>query len=155
MSSSEPAERGIPGDDNATPHDTEFDDLLAVAREIAERAYTPYSHFRVGAAGLTEDGRLVRGCNVENAGYGVTLCAECGMISELIAGGGGRLRRFVCVGGDEQLRREERGVVMPCGRCRQLLSEHAAPDLVILTPEGTRGMDAVLPQAFGPADLQP
>lgn len=155
MSSSEPAERGIPGKHHAMPYDAEFDDLLAVAREIAERAYTPYSHFRVGAAGLTEDGRLVRGCNVENAGYGVTLCAECGMISELIAGGGGRLRRFVCVGGGEALRREERGVVMPCGRCRQLLSEHAAPDLVILTPEGPRGMDAVLPQAFGPADLQP
>ncbi|MDN5901078.1 MAG: cytidine deaminase [Brachybacterium sp.] len=132
-----------------------FEDLLAVAREIAECAYAPYSHFRVGAAGVTEDGRLVRGCNVENAGYGVTLCAECGLISELVAGGGGRLRRFVCGGGGEQLAREERGVVMPCGRCRQLLSEHAAPDLVILTPEGPRGMDAVLPQAFGPADLHP
>ncbi|ASK67029.1 cytidine deaminase [Brachybacterium avium] len=132
-----------------------FEDLLAVAREIAERAYAPYSRFRVGAAGETEDGRLVRGCNVENAGYGVTLCAECGLISELIAGGGGKLSRFVCVGGDEQLARDERGVVMPCGRCRQLLSEHAAPDLVILTPEGPRPMEAVLPQAFGPADLRP
>lgn len=155
MSSSEPAAGGISDQDRTIPDDVEFDDLLAVARAIAERAYTPYSHFRVGAAGLTEDGRLVRGCNVENAGYGVTLCAECGMISELIAGGGGKLRRFVCVGGDEQLTREERVVVMPCGRCRQLLSEHAAPDLVILTPEGPRGMDAVLPQAFGPADLLP
>ncbi|AXK45571.1 cytidine deaminase [Brachybacterium saurashtrense] len=133
----------------------EFTDLLAAAREIAERAYTPYSRFRVGAAGLAEDGRLVRGCNVENAGYGVTLCAECGLISELVAGGGGRLRRFVCVGGDESLPRGERQVVMPCGRCRQLLSEHAAPDLVLLTPEGPRGMDDVLPQAFGPADLRP
>ncbi|WP_394215700.1 cytidine deaminase [Brachybacterium vulturis] len=132
-----------------------FEVLLAAAREIAERAYTPYSRFRVGAAGYAEDGRLVRGCNVENAGYGVTLCAECGLISELIAGGGGRLRRFVCVGGGEQLAREERGVVMPCGRCRQLLSEHAAPDLLILTPEGPRTMAEVLPQAFGPADLHP
>jgi len=135
--------------------DSGFDQLLAVAREVAEHAYAPYSHYRVGAAGLTEDGRLVRGCNVENAGYGVTLCAECGMISELIAGGGGRLTRFVCVGGGEDLGREERDVVMPCGRCRQLLSEHAAPDLVVLTPEGPRTMDAVLPQAFGPADLHP
>ncbi|WP_414644495.1 cytidine deaminase [Brachybacterium sp.] len=134
---------------------SEFDQLLAVAREIAEHAYAPYSHYRVGAAGLTEDGRMVRGCNVENAGYGVTLCAECGMVSELIAGGGGRLSRFVCVGGDEGLSRQERDVVMPCGRCRQLLSEHAAPDLVVLTPEGPRAMDAVLPQAFGPADLHP
>ena len=145
----------IPPRARAAEAEPEFAPLLAAAREIAERAYTPYSRFRVGAAGLTEDGRLVRGCNVENAGYGVTLCAECGMISELIAGGGGKLRRFVCVGGDEQLGREERAVVMPCGRCRQLLSEHAAPDLVVLTPEGPRSMDAVLPQAFGPADLRP
>ena len=145
-----------PADADGTELDEfdEFDELLAAAREIAERAYTPYSHYRVGAAGLTDDGRLVRGCNVENAGYGVTLCAECGMISELIAGGGGKLRRFVCVGGDEQLSRDERDVVMPCGRCRQLLSEHAGEDLVILTPEGPRSMDEVLPQAFGPADLR-
>ena len=144
----------LPPRARAAEAEPEFAPLLAAAREIAERAYTPYSRFRVGAAGLTEDGRLVRGCNVENAGYGVTLCAECGMISELIAGGGGKLRRFVCVGGDEQLGREERAVVMPCGRCRQLLSEHAAPDLVVLTPEGPRSMDEVLPQAFGPADLR-
>lgn len=137
----------------STPAD--FETLLAAAREIAERAYAPYSHFRVGAAALTTDGRLVRGCNVENAGYGVTLCAECGLISELVAGGGGELARFVCVGGAEHLVREEREVVMPCGRCRQLLSEHAADDLVVLTPEGPLGMDAVLPQAFGPADLRP
>ncbi|MEE1649542.1 cytidine deaminase [Brachybacterium sp. J144] len=137
------------------PADDEFATLLETARAIAERAYTPYSHYRVGAAALTEDGRLVRGCNVENAGYGVTLCAECGLISELIAGGGGKLARFVCVGGDEHLAREERPVVMPCGRCRQLISEHAGRDLVILTPEGRRSMDEVLPQAFGPADLAP
>ncbi|MGO2584056.1 MAG: cytidine deaminase [Brachybacterium tyrofermentans] len=134
--------------------DVDFTELLAAAREVAENAYAPYSRFRVGAAGLTTDGRLVRGCNVENAGYGVTLCAECGMISELVAGGGGRLSRFVCVGGDEHLSREERAVVMPCGRCRQLLSEHAAKDLVVLTPEGPRTMAQVLPQAFGPSDLQ-
>jgi cytidine deaminase len=142
--------------EHATPpaaDDPDFARLLAEAREIAERAYTPYSRFRVGAAALTEDGRLVRGCNVENAGYGVTLCAECGMISELIAGGGGRLHRFVCVGGDEHLARDEREVVMPCGRCRQLLSEHAGAGLVLLTPEGPRSMAEVLPQAFGPADL--
>ncbi|GAA1489981.1 cytidine deaminase [Brachybacterium sacelli] len=141
-------------------HDTavigpDFEQLLAAAREVAERAYAPYSRFRVGAAALTADGRLVRGCNVENAGYGVTLCAECGLISELVAGGGGELARFVCVGGDEHLGRDEREVVMPCGRCRQLLSEHAADDLVVLTPEGPLAMDAVLPQAFGPADLRP
>ena len=142
--------------EHATPPaaaEPDFAPLLAEAREIAERAYAPYSRFRVGAAALTEDGRLVRGCNVENAGYGVTLCAECGLISELVAGGGGRLDRFVCVGGDERLARDEREVVMPCGRCRQLLSEHAGADLVVLTPEGPRSMDQVLPQAFGPSDL--
>ena len=131
-----------------------FAELLAAARAIAEHAYAPYSHFRVGAAALTDDGRLVRGCNVENAGYGVTLCAECGLISELVATGGGRLARFVCVGGDEHLPGDAREVVMPCGRCRQLLSEHAAEGLVVLTPEGPRTMAQVLPQAFGPSDLQ-
>ena len=143
----------LPPRARAAEAEPEFAPLLAAAREIAERAYTPYSRFRVGAAGLTEDGRLVRGCNVENAGYGVTLCAECGLISDLIAGGGGKLHRFVCVGGDESLARDERAVVMPCGRCRQLLSEHAGADLVILTPEGPRAMAEVLPQAFGPSDL--
>lgn len=139
----------------ATPSapEPDFAPLLEEARVMATRAYAPYSRFRVGAAALTADGRVVRGCNVENAGYGVTLCAECGLISELIAGGGGRLSRFVCVGGEEHLEPGERPVVMPCGRCRQLLSEHAAEDLVILTPEGPRGMAEVLPQAFGPADL--
>jgi cytidine deaminase len=149
----------------------EFVALLSAAREIALRAYAPYSHFAVGAAALADDGRVVTGCNVENAGYGVTLCAECGLISGLIAGGGGRLRRFVCVGGpddgsvadgetgvDGQRRSDavpERPVVMPCGRCRQLLSEHAAPDLTILTPEGPRTITQILPQAFGPSALPP
>ena len=123
-----------------------FADLLAVAREMAARAYAPYSRYRVGAAALVDDGRTVRGCNVENAGYGVTLCAECGMVSELIAGGGGKLTAFVCVNG-------EGVVIMPCGRCRQLLSEHAARDFTILTPLGVRDLDEILPQAFGPQDM--
>lgn len=123
-----------------------FADLLAVAREMAARAYAPYSRYRVGAAARVDDGRTVRGCNVENAGYGVTLCAECGMVSELIAGGGGKLTAFVCVNG-------EGVVIMPCGRCRQLLSEHAARDFTILTPLGVRDLDEILPQAFGPEDM--
>lgn len=123
-----------------------FADLLAVAREMAARAYAPYSRYRVGAAALVDDGRTVRGCNVENAGYGVTLCAECGMVSELIAGGGGKLTAFVCVNG-------QGAVIMPCGRCRQLLSEHAARDFTILTPLGVRDLDEILPQAFGPEDM--
>jgi cytidine deaminase len=124
----------------------DWDELQAAAVEVAERAYAPYSHFPVGAAALADDGRLLVGCNVENAAYGVTLCAECGLVSQLWATGGGKLTRFVCVNGDGD-------VIMPCGRCRQLLSEHAAPDLVVLTPEGVRTMAEVLPQAFGPADL--
>ncbi|MGP9693915.1 cytidine deaminase [Brachybacterium sp. AOP25-B2-12] len=123
-----------------------FTHLLDVATSFAARAYAPYSRYRVGAAALVDDGRVVGGCNVENAGYGVTLCAECGLVSDLVAGGGGRLTHFVCVDGDG-------GVIMPCGRCRQLLSEHAAPELVVLTPRGPARMDEVLPQAFGPADL--
>lgn len=137
-----------------TPVDEDlFTRLLGEAREVAVRAYTPYSHYKVGAAGLADDGRLVTGCNVENAGYGVTLCAECGLISSMIAGGPARLRAFVCVGGpaDGPL---DRGIVMPCGRCRQLLSEHAADDFTILTPEGPLSADQMLPQAFGPQNLQ-
>lgn len=123
-----------------------FAELHARACELAARAYAPYSHYRVGAAGVADDGRVVSGCNVENAGYGITLCAECGMVSELIAGGGGLLERFCCVNG-------EGTVIMPCGRCRQLLSEHAAPGFTMLTPAGVRTLTEILPQAFGPYDL--
>ena len=131
----------------------EFGPLLAAAREIAVRAYTPYSRYQVGAAALTEDGRLIAGCNVENAALGGTLCAECGLISELFATGGGKLSRFVCVGGPEGIDPADRPVCMPCGRCRQLLSEHAAGDLIILTTAGPASMAEVLPLAFGPQDL--
>ena len=121
--------------------------LRAAAREAATRAYVPYSGFPVGAAGLVDDGRVVVGCNVENARYGVTLCAECGLVSSLVAGGGGRLVAFTCVGGDG-------AVIMPCGRCRQLLFEHGGRDLVLDTVSGLRTMDQVLPDAFGPDDLR-
>ncbi|WP_058235615.1 cytidine deaminase [Devriesea agamarum] len=119
---------------------------------MRQRAYAPYSRFQVGAAALTDDGRLIGGCNVENAGYGVTLCAECGLISDLIAGGGGKLTAFVCVGANEN-HDGPAPIVMPCGRCRQLLSEHSAPSLVVLTPKGERTMAEVLPEAFGPDSL--
>jgi len=100
----------------------------------------------VGAAALVDDGRVVVGCNVENAGYGVTLCAECGLISQLVEGGGGRLVAFACV--------DARGAaIMPCGRCRQLLYEHGGPDLLVETPRGILPMSDVLPQAFGRHDL--
>lgn len=133
-----------------TAHDARMIDwelLRARAVEIAARAYVPYSHYPVGAAALVEDGRIVAGCNVENAAYGVTLCAECGLVSELVAGGGGRLLAFVCVNRDGQL-------ITPCGRCRQLLWEHGGQALRVLTPAGEIGMAELLPQAFGPEDLE-
>lgn len=125
----------------------EWDDLRATATEVAARAYAPYSGYRVGAAAKVDDGRVVVGCNVENASYGVTLCAECGLISQLVDTGGGRLTHFVCVNGDGE-------VIMPCGRCRQLLFEHGGRDLVLWTVAGLRPMSEVLPDAFGPDDLE-
>jgi cytidine deaminase len=120
--------------------------LTAHAVEIMRHAYAPYSGYPVGAAALVDDGRVIVGCNVENAAYGVGLCAECGVVSQLHASGGGRLTHFVCVNGDGD-------VIMPCGRCRQLLFEHGGPDLLLLTVSGVRRMDQVLPDAFGPAAL--
>jgi cytidine deaminase len=127
---------------------TDFDwrGLQQAATEIAERAYAPYSNYPVGAAALVDDGRTVVGCNVENAAYGATLCAECGLVSQLHLTGGGRLTHFVCVNGDSE-------VIMPCGRCRQLLFENGGADLLLLTVSGVRTMAQVLPDAFGPADL--
>jgi cytidine deaminase len=120
--------------------------LTERAVEAMRLAYAPYSHFPVGAAAVADDGRVVVGCNVENAAYGVTLCAECGLVSQLHLTGGGRLTHFVCVNGDSQ-------VIMPCGRCRQLLFENGGADLLLLTVSGVRTMAQVLPDAFGPADL--
>ena len=126
--------------------DIDWDALRSAARVVAERAYAPYSGYRVGAAALVDDGRLVCGCNVENASYGVTLCAECGLVSALVAGGGGRLVAFTCCNGRGEL-------IMPCGRCRQLLWEHGGAALLIETPRGVQSLAEVLPQAFGPDDL--
>ena len=121
-------------------------ELREAAIEAMRHAYAPYSDFPVGVAGLVDDGRVVVGCNVENAAYGVALCAECGLVSQLHLTGGGRLTHFVCVDG--------RGaVIMPCGRCRQLLFENGGPDLLLMTVSGVRRMDEVLPDAFGPDDL--
>jgi cytidine deaminase len=120
--------------------------LRAAARDASRHAYAPYSHFPVGAAALVDDGRVVTGCNVENASYGATLCAECGLVSALHTSGGGRLVAFACVDGAG-------AVLMPCGRCRQLLWEHGGAECLVDTPSGILPMSAVLPQAFGPADL--
>lgn len=126
--------------------DIDWDGLRQAARDVATKAYAPYSHYPVGAAALVDDGRVVVGCNVENAAYGVALCAECGLISSLVAGGGGRLVAFTCVNGLGEL-------IMPCGRCRQLLHEHGGPTLLLDTPAGVWTLAQVLPQAFGPEDL--
>jgi cytidine deaminase len=121
--------------------------LRAAAIEAMGRAYAPYSGFPVGAAALVDDGRVVVGCNVENASYGLGLCAECGLVSELLVTGGGRLVAFSCVNG--------RGdVLLPCGRCRQLLHEHGGPELLLETTSGIRTLRELLPDAFGPEDLE-
>ena len=127
-------------------HAFDWDGLTAEAVEAMSHAYAPYSRFPVGAAAVVDDGRVVKGCNVENAAYGVALCAECGLVSQLHLTGGGRLTHFVCVNGDRQ-------VIMPCGRCRQLLWENGGPTLELMTVSGVRTMDEVLPDAFGPDDL--
>lgn len=121
--------------------------LRRAANEVAGRAYAPYSRLRVGAAGLVDSGRLVTGCNVENASYGLTLCAECGMVSALHASGGGRLTAVSCVDGE--------GVLLaPCGRCRQLIYEHGGPDCLVDAEPGPVRVAELLPGAFGPADLE-
>ena len=120
--------------------------LRAAATEAMQHAYAPYSNFQVGAAGLVDDGRVVVGCNVENASYGLALCAECGLVSALHASGGGRLVAVVCVDrhGDP---------LMPCGRCRQLLWENGGPDCLLETARGVIPLTEVLPDAFDAKDL--
>ncbi|EFC80213.1 cytidine deaminase [Parafrankia sp. EUN1f] len=118
------------------------------AVKAAQYAYAPYSGLQVGAAALVDDGRVVVGCNVENASYGLTLCAECGLVSALRASGGGRLVAFVCVNAAG-------APLAPCGRCRQLLHEHGGPQLLVTTAGGVRTLAELLPDAFGPAALPP
>ena len=121
--------------------------LRAAADAAGRTAYAPYSGLRVGAAALVDDGRLVTGCNVENASYGLTLCAECGLVSELHRSGGGRLVAFACrdVDGDRLL--------MPCGRCRQLLWEAGGPELLVDAPGGPAPLSDILPFAFSAEGL--
>jgi cytidine deaminase len=132
--------------EESTAPDADWAALRAAAVAAMERAYAPYSGFKVGVAGLVDDGRVVTGCNVENAAYGVALCAECGMVSQLHLTGGGRLVAVSCV--------DSRGEpLMPCGRCRQLLWENGGPTCVIESPQGLLPMTEVLPQAFDADDL--
>ena len=130
------------------PPGADWDLLRETAREAMSHAYAPYSGYPVGAAALVDDGRVVSGCNVENASFGLGLCAECGLVSQLQATGGGRLTHFVCVDGRGES-------LVPCGRCRQLLYEFGGPELVLETPEGFLTLEAMLPQAFGPGHLAP
>jgi len=135
-----------PMGETPTFSDADWERLREQAVEVMRRAYAPYSHYKVGAAARVDDGRVVVGCNVENAAYGVALCAECGMVSQLHASGGGRLTHAVCVNGQGD-------VIMPCGRCRQVLFENGGPDLLLWTVSGVRPMSEVLPDAFGPDAL--
>jgi cytidine deaminase len=124
----------------------DWEHLRREATDIAQRAYAPYSKLHVGAAALVNDGRVVHGCNVENASYGLTLCAECGLVSALHASGGGRLVAVVCVDGDGNL-------LAPCGRCRQLLYEAGGRELLVLWEPAPLAITELLPHAFGPEDL--
>ncbi|WP_284974349.1 MULTISPECIES: cytidine deaminase [unclassified Arthrobacter] len=133
--------------DTGHQQDVDWPALEQAAKEAMERAYAPYSKFPVGAAALTEDGRIVSGCNVENASYGLTLCAECALVGQLHMSGGGRLAAFYCVDG-------QGNILMPCGRCRQLLYEFRAPGMQLMTTQGIKSMDQVLPDAFGPEHLE-
>ncbi|BCI80322.1 cytidine deaminase [Mycobacterium sp. SMC-18] len=118
------------------------DKAIAVSRG----AYAPYSNFPVGAAALVDDGRIVVGCNVENVSYGLGLCAECAVVCALHSSGGGRLLALACVDGSG-------AVLMPCGRCRQVLLEHGGPAMLIDHASGPRPLAELLPDAFGPDDL--
>lgn len=124
----------------------DWEALRAAAAEVAANAYAPYSGLRVGAVGMTEHGGLVRGCNVENASYGVGLCAECTMAGQLRLSGGGNLVAVACRSVDGTL-------LMPCGRCRQILYELGGPNCQVDTRQGPLPMATVLPEAFGPAQL--
>ncbi|MFM6974550.1 MAG: cytidine deaminase [Agromyces sp.] len=124
----------------------DWEELRAAAIVASRHAYVPYSKFPVGAAAVTDDGRIVAGANIENASYGVTLCAECSLVSDLVMGGGGKLVAFSCVDGNGD-------VLMPCGRCRQLLYEHSAEGMLLETVSGIKTIDEVLPDAFGPRQL--
>ena len=129
-----------------TGPEPDWDQLRAAARAMLDQAYAPYSQVRVGAAALVDDGRIVTGCNVENASYGLSLCAECGVAQGLAASGGGRLVALAVVGTDGSY-------LAPCGRCRQILFEFGGPELLIETGDGIVTLDQLLPGAFGPQDL--
>jgi cytidine deaminase len=130
----------------STSKSIDWDALRALAADALTHAYVPYSNFPVGVAAIVDDGRIITGANVENASYGLTLCAECALVSSLHMTGGGKLVAFACVDGHGN-------ALMPCGRCRQLLYEHSAEGMQLATVSGIKTIDEVLPDAFGPRTL--
>jgi cytidine deaminase len=124
----------------------DWESLTQQAIDVLPKSYSPYSKFPVGAAAICDDGRIITGVNVENASYGLALCAECSLVSELFRTGGGQLVAFACVDG-------QGNPLMPCGRCRQLLYEHSAEGMLLQTVSGIKTINEVLPDAFGPKDL--
>ena len=130
-----------------TADDVDWDALRSLATEALTHAYVPYSKFPVGVAAIVDDGRIITGANVENASYGLTLCAECALVSSLHMTGGGKLVAFACVDGHGN-------ALMPCGRCRQLLYEHSAEGMLLATVSGIKTIDEVIPDAFGPRTLE-
>jgi cytidine deaminase len=130
---------------NTSSPPVDWDALRVAALEVADRAYAPFSNYRVGAAALVDDGRMVTGCNVENASYGLTLCAECALVSVLHVSGGGRLVAVLIVGDGRP--------AMPCGRCRQLLWEHGGPGCLVDGDGTPRPMSELLPRAWDAREL--
>jgi cytidine deaminase len=127
--------------------DIDWDTLRDKAIGAMRGAYAPYSNYPVGAAALVDDGRFVTGCNVENVSYGLGLCAECTLAGNLHVSGGGRLVALSCT--------DSRGqILMPCGRCRQVLLEHGGTTMLIDHRDGPRPLGELLPDSFGPADLE-
>jgi cytidine deaminase len=126
--------------------EVDWDGLRAAAVTAAASAYAPYSRLSVGAAAVCDDGRVVTGCNVENASYGLTLCAECTLVGQVRLGGGGRLVAVACRSGDG-------GLLLPCGRCRQVLYEFGGAACLVDSGRGPVPLSELLPEAFGPADL--
>lgn len=126
--------------------DSDWDDLRTQARAMTSRAYAPYSGFAVGAAAVTTSGQVVRGCNVENVSYGLTLCAECGLVSDVVQHDAGKIIALAVVSATGEY-------CSPCGRCRQLLVEHCTSEALIDTPDGPMLITALLPGHFNPSRL--
>ncbi len=137
---------GPAGPEPAAASPISWDALRQAAREVCARAYAPYSRLSVGAAALVDDGRIVTGCNVENVSYGLSLCAECGLVSDLARTGGGRLVAVAVVSGSGE-------PCTPCGRCRQLLLEHGGPDCLVDGDGHPRPLSELLPGGFTPDRL--